>query len=89
MDESQVRRVSRVIGPYGSPLSLADLPSPRTERWVMRRKAEIVAAVRGGLLSVDDVCQRYALSTDEFLVWDRAFERFGMNGLRASRVLRN
>jgi hypothetical protein len=38
-----------VIGPRGDPLSIADLPQPGTHRWVIRRKAEIVAAVRGGI----------------------------------------
>ena len=39
-----------VIGPDGSPLTVTDLPSAGTKRWVIRRKAEVVAAVRGGLL---------------------------------------
>ena len=88
MGESE-RPADQVIGPYGSPLTLADLPSPCTKRWVMRRKAEIVAAVRGGLLSMNDACDRYALSVDEYCAWDRAFERFGLSGLRASRVLKD
>ena len=58
-----------VIGPDGSQLTLADLPAPGTTRWVIRRKAEIVAAVRGGLLSFEEACDRYALTADEFLAW--------------------
>ena len=50
MAEDRRGRVSYVIGPDGSPLTLADLPPPNTKRWVIRRKAEVVAAVRGGLL---------------------------------------
>ena len=42
-------RVKYVIGPDGSPLTIADLPPKNTRRWVIRRKAEVVAAVRGGL----------------------------------------
>jgi Protein of unknown function (DUF1153) len=34
--------------PDVSPLTIADLPSPDTKRWVMRRKAIVAAAVRGG-----------------------------------------
>jgi hypothetical protein len=52
-------RVKYVIGPDGSPLTIADLPPSNTRRWVIRRKAEVVAAVRGGLLSLDEACQRY------------------------------
>ena len=59
MPEDRRGRVSYVIGPDGSPLTLADLPPPGTRRWVIRRKAEVVAAVRGGLLSLDDACRRY------------------------------
>jgi hypothetical protein len=79
-------RVSYVIGPDGSPLTLADLPPPGTKRWVIRRKAEVVAAVRGGLLSLDDACRRYTLTVEEFLAWQRAIDRFGLAGLRATRV---
>ncbi len=53
-----------VIGPTGAPLTVGDLPPPNTQRWVIRRKAEVVAAVRGGLLSLDDACGRYRLTTE-------------------------
>ena len=55
MTEPHRPRVKYVIGPDGSPLTIADLPSPKTKRWVIRRKAEVVAAVRGGLLSLGSV----------------------------------
>ncbi|GAA6155108.1 DUF1153 domain-containing protein [Pyruvatibacter sp.] len=79
-------RVSYVIGPDGSPLTIADLPPPETKRWVIRRKAEVVAAVRGGLLSLEEACQRYTLTVEEFLSWQRSIERHGLPGLRATRV---
>ena len=63
-----------------SPLTLADLPPPSTRRWVIRRKAEVVAAVRGGLLSLDDACKRYTLTVEEFLAWQHAIDRFGLAG---------
>jgi hypothetical protein len=75
-----------VLGPDGSPLTIADLPPPNTKRWVIRRKAEVVAAVRGGLLSLEDARKRYSLSIDEFLVWQRQIERHGLPGLRATKV---
>ena len=84
--EERKGRVSYVIGPDGSPLTLADLPPPSTRRWVIRRKAEVVAAVRGGLLSLDDACKRYTLTVEEFLAWQHAIDRFGLAGLRATRV---
>ena len=79
-------RLLCVVGPDGSPLSIADLPPPNTKRWVVRRKAEVVAAVRGGLLSLDDACKRYKMSIDEFVNWQRLIDRHGFPGLRATKV---
>jgi hypothetical protein len=78
-----------VIGPIGLPLTLADLPPPNTKRWVIRRKAEVVAAVRGGLLSFDDACSRYSLSLEEFESWQRSVDLHGLAGLRATRRQRS
>ena len=55
MIENQKIRPAQVIGPLGEPLTVDDLPSPKTRRWVVRRKAEVVAAVNGGLLTIDEV----------------------------------
>jgi hypothetical protein len=74
--------LTTVIGPDGAPLTLRNLPSPKTKRWVPRRKAEVVAAVRGGLLSLDDACSRYALTFEEFMSWQSALEQYGLTGLR-------
>lgn len=86
MTESLRPRVKYVIGPDGSPLTIADLPPPGTHRWVIRRKAEVVAAVRGGLLSLDEACSRYTLTTEEFLSWQMAIDRHGLAGLRTTRI---
>ncbi len=86
MIENQKIRPAQVIGPLGEPLTLASLPPPSTTRWVVRRKAEVVAAVNGGLLSVDDVCDRYGLTLEEFAGWQRAVDRSGMPGLRVTRI---
>ena len=84
--ESFCTKPRYVMGPDGSPLTIADLPPPGTERWVIRRKAEVVAAVRGGLLSLEEACSRYTLSVDEFLVWQRSIDRHGFAGLRTTRT---
>ncbi len=75
-----------VLGPDGSPLTLADLPPRDTKRWVVRRKAEVVCAVRGGLISLDEACDRYKLTIDEFLSWQRSIDRHGLPGLRATQL---
>ena len=59
-------RVDRAIGPSGKPITFEDLPPPTTRRWVARRKAELVAAVRGGIISLEDACARYQLFVEEF-----------------------
>ena len=79
-------RVGYVVGPNGSHLTLGDIPPPHTKRWVPRRKAEVVAAVNGGLLSVDEACERYSLTLEEFAGWQRAVDRSGMPGLRVTRI---
>src|SRR3954464_15918258 len=86
MTEPHRPRVKYVIGPDGSPLTIADLPPSGPRRWVIRRKAEVVAAVRGGLLSLDEACKRYTLTGEELLAWQRAIDRHGLAGLRATRV---
>jgi hypothetical protein len=65
---------------------LAELPSPDTKRWVVRRKAVVVQAVRKGWLSLQQACERYNLSEEEFLAWQRAIDRHGVPGLRVTRL---
>lgn len=68
-------------------LAGAELPAPpRTGRWVVRRKADIVAAVFNGTLSLEEACARYELSVEEFLSWQRAMSAHGMPGLRVTRL---
>ena len=79
-------RPANVIGPLGEPLSLVSLPPANTSRWIVRRKAEVVAAVNGGLLTIEEVCERYSLTLEEFASWQRAIDRSGMQGLRTTRA---
>jgi hypothetical protein len=65
---------------------LENLPPPNTKRWVVRRKAAVVAAVRGGSITIEEACRYYNLSEEEFLSWERSFDRHGLAGLRATRV---
>ncbi len=79
-------RVKYVIGPDGSPLTIADLPAASTRRWVIRRKAEVVAAVRGGLLSLEEACERYTLTVEEFFAWQMSIDQHGLAGLRTTKI---
>ncbi len=86
MVEDSTRRPTYVIGPDGQPISVADLPPPDTKRWVIRRKAQVIAAVRGGLITLEEACERYNLSVEEFLAWQRMIDRHGLPGLRVTRI---
>ncbi|MGH7091622.1 MAG: DUF1153 domain-containing protein [Stellaceae bacterium] len=62
------------------------LPPTDTKRWVIRRKAEVVAAVRAGVITLEDACKRYTLSVEEFLNWQRLVDSHGLPGLRVTRL---
>jgi hypothetical protein len=85
MDSSDPSRNIRVIGPDGRTMTADDLPSPETKRWVSALKARVVAGVRGGLIGRDEACARYRLSVEELLRWQTAIDRYGVNGLQATR----
>lgn len=77
--------MKHVIGPLGERLTLDRLP-PRGTRWIPRRKAEVVAAVHGGLLTGDEACRRYDLTIEELGGWQRAVALSGLPGLRATQA---
>ncbi len=81
---SSPRRGNIVIGPDGGVLTPENLPPNNLTRWVARRKAEVIAAVHGGLLTMPQACQRYRLSLEEFMEWERQYKQAGLEGLRAS-----
>jgi len=65
---------------------MENLPGSDTKRWVVRRKAAVVAAVRSGAITVEEACRTYQLSEEELLSWERAFEINGLAGLRTTRI---
>lgn len=86
MDDTRLDDRSRMLAGSSSGLSLADLPPPETKRWVIRRKAAVVTAVRRGVLTLEEACKRYRLSVEEFSSWQRLIERHGLPGLRTTRL---
>ena len=87
MSMQPTRRAQFVMPPDGSPLSITDLPAPEAgQRWVIRKKGIVVAAVRGGLLSVEQACERYTLTLEEYLSWQTGVDRFGLVGLRTTKL---
>jgi Protein of unknown function (DUF1153) len=83
-EDTAVKRCGYVVGPDGQVLTPSSLPPSGRIRWVARRKAELIAAVSGGLLTMDEACRRYAISAEEFTDWERRYVRRGLSGLRVS-----
>lgn len=67
------------------PIRIDELPPPGITRWVIHRKAQVVAAVQAGALSLEEVCQRYSVSVEEFQSWQKTLQRHGVYGLRITR----
>jgi hypothetical protein len=63
-----------------------ELPEAGTTRWVVRRKAIVVGAVRSGAITLQEACRRYKLSVEEFLAWQRSMDSYGVPGLRSTRL---
>jgi hypothetical protein len=78
--------VPYVIGPDGEKMTRADLPPPTIRRWVPRRKARVVAAVEGGLISREEAFSRYAISPEEFEDWKSGLVRHGIRGLCVTKI---
>jgi len=75
-----------VVGPDGCKLTLADLPCPGAIRWTSLRKAEVLAAINGGLISTDEACVRFSLSLEEHAAWEACATRWGLNALRITKT---
>jgi uncharacterized protein DUF1153 len=67
-------RTPYFIGPDGGHITLAHLPRHGFTRWLPHHKALVVAAVRHGLLTFGEACERYSLSAEEYLSWQRSFD---------------
>ncbi len=65
-----------------------DLPAPDTKRWHIHRKAQVVRAVRAGVITLDEACRRYRLSAEEFGSWQQLIEEHGLPGLRVTHAKR-
>lgn len=77
-------RLRSPIGPLGLKLTVDDLPPADLGRWVPRRKAELVVAIRSGLIALEDAQARYGLTLEEIAHWLQMFDRYGVPGLRVT-----
>ena len=98
MSEASARVVAltgAVLGRDGQEVPLVKIPcrivvnnppSANTICWTIRRKVEIVTAVRNGILTLGKACERYRLSAEEFLNWERLIAAHGLRGLKVTRI---
>jgi hypothetical protein len=86
MRDQQQDRPLATVEADGTALTLHSLPPPNPRRWVSRRKALVITAIRDGLLTVEEACARYSLSIEELTTWQWLFERNGTAGLRVTRT---
>lgn len=77
-----------VMLPDGTVMTRADLPDPKTHRWVASRKAAVVRAVSGGLLSREEALKVYSLSEEELDGWADAVAQHGEAALKATALQR-
>jgi hypothetical protein len=62
------------------------LPAADTKRWSSRRKAAVLVAIRTAALTRREACERYLISEEELALWEAAFDRNGIPGLRISSL---
>ncbi|WP_116131970.1 DUF1153 domain-containing protein [Tropicimonas sp. IMCC34043] len=72
----------------GTTMTRADLPPVETSRWVASRKAAVVKAVSGGLITRDEAKGRYHLSDEEFDSWMSAIAHHGEAALKTTCLQR-
>jgi uncharacterized protein DUF1153 len=73
-DRSIRVRASHFIGADGRHMTPVELPPRALKRWLPHHKTLVVAAVRHGLITFDEACERYSVSLEEYLSWQRSFD---------------
>ncbi|MEL7025810.1 MAG: DUF1153 domain-containing protein [Pseudomonadota bacterium] len=74
--------------PDGTMMTRADLPDPKTRRWVASRKSAVVRAVSAGLITREDALEIYGLSGEELDSWSDAVATHGEAALKATALQR-
>ena len=72
----------------GNVITPNDLPSPTTVRWTFNKKAIVVCAVRGGLVTLEHVLDRFHMTEKEFSIWEEGLKNDGSQGLKVTHFQR-
>ncbi len=70
----------------GDIVTVADLPSKNTKRWVPNRKYIVVIAVKVGMISLEECLERYEMTEGELRNWENAFKKYGVRGLMSTKA---
>lgn len=70
----------------GNVITVRDLPPPSTKRWVTNRKAILVRAVQGGLITREEVLATYQMEDRELAIWEKEFAAYGAEGLKITKT---
>ncbi len=73
------------LGAKGCPSDGAGL-SPLNARWVISRKLQLLSAIQGGRISLEEASERYLITMQELLSWHSLNERHGARGLLTTQV---
>ena len=87
MGSDQLTDVSVMVPTYDTEtqgVALGELPPTNGIRWGMRRKSQLIDAIRRGLLTFDEAQERYRLTVEELASWQAFFETHGQRGLRTT-----
>ena len=75
-----------VIDSFGEPLTIDTLPPANTVRWVPRLKAQVVCAIREGLICREEACDHYGISNAELITWEKLLKEHGTRALRVTKT---
>jgi hypothetical protein len=86
IDTTPLKPLPIVRDLQGNVITKADLPSPKTRRWVNSRKAILVRAVQGDIITREELLELYNMEDREFAIWEREFAQYGAEGLKQTKM---
>jgi len=78
-------RPKYALGPTGQ-ITVDSLPPANTSRWTARRKAEVIAAIHGKLITREWALKTYRWTEAELKYWEMSLAKFGLDGLKVTKV---
>ncbi len=87
MQSDQSAYISAMASTYTTEMPgemLGQLPPMNGIRWGIRRKSQLIDAIRHGQLTFDEARVRYRLSVEELTSWQAFFDKHGQRGLRTT-----